>query len=217
MALVLELSGGAGNTNPDFSLGGVVSGTAIVDAVDNNLYDDVARKDVLLGKTEFRCFYIINTSGTIPVHGAFLQIDEFPVTSLCTVGLDPVGAGDGVTTGVAQIIALEDNVPAGVIFYEAGPDRAGVLSTDLKVPLPTILPGEMIAIWTKRIAEEGDSGAVTLGITATGNEEALPVGPGSEDFHAPDGLNLAGERVAILASIIPFKVGVAKVGFSQVE
>ncbi len=36
MALIFHLSGGAGNTNPNFSLGGVISTTAIVDAVDKH-------------------------------------------------------------------------------------------------------------------------------------------------------------------------------------
>jgi len=215
MVLVLELSGGAGNTNPDFSLGGVVSGTAVVDAIDNNLYDDVTRKDVLVGKTEFRCFYIKNTNAT-PVHGATVTIDQFPVSSLLTIGLDPVGGGDGIATGVAQIISLEDTAPAGVVFEEAGPSREG-LSKDLKLALPTLKQNEMIAIWTKRIAETGLSGAVTLGLTATGNEQALPAGPGGEDFHDNDCINLAGERTAFEASTPPFKVGSAKIGFSQVE
>jgi len=215
MAIVLELSGGAGNTNPDFSLGGIVSGTAIVDAVDNNLYDDVARKDVLIGKTEFRCFYIKNTSAT-PVHGATVTIDSFPSTSLCTIGLDPAGGGDGLVTGVAQIIALEDAVPTGVTFEEAGPNREG-LSKDLKLALPTLKQDEMVAIWTKRIAETGLSGAVILGLTVSGNEEALPAGPGGEDIHDNDGVNFAGERTAFELFIPPFKVGTAKVGFSEVS
>jgi len=215
MALVLQLSGGSGNTNPNFSLGGIISGTVLVDAVDENLYDDVTRKDVLVGKTEFRCFYIKNTSAT-PVHGATVSIDEFPVTSICTIGLDPVGSGDGTNTGVAQIISVEDIVPTGVTFEEAGPNRE-LLSKDMKLPLPTLKQNEVIAIWTKRISEEGDSESVTLGITATGNEQALPAGPGGEDFHVNDGVNLAGERTEILSLIPPFKVGSAKVGFSQVE
>ncbi len=215
MALILQLSGGVGNTNPDFSLGGAVSGTAVVDAVDNNLYDDVARKDVLLLKTEYRCFYIKNTSAT-PVHGATITIDEFPITSICTIGLEPAGSGDGVASGVAQIITLEDTTPVGVTFEEAGLNREG-LSKDLTLALPTLKQNEMIAIWTKRIAESGDTGAVTLGLTASGNEQALPTGPGGEDFHQPEGINLAGERTAILTLVTPFVIGTAQVGFSQVE
>jgi len=214
MVLVLQLSGGAGNTNPDFSLGGVVSGTAVVDAVDNNLYDDVTRKDVLVGKTEFRCFYIKNTNAT-PVHGATVFIDEFPATSLSTIGLDPAGGGDGVATGIAQIIALEDTTPSGVTFEEAGLNREG-LSKNMRLALPTLKQNEMIAIWVKRVAETGLSGAVTLGLTATGNEQALPAGPGGEDFHDNDGINLAGERTSILTLVVPFVVGTAQVGFSEV-
>jgi len=215
MALVLQLSGGAGNTNPDFSLGGVVSGTVVVDSVDNNLYDDVNRKDVLVGKTEYRCFYIKNTSAT-PVHGATITLDEFPTKSLVTVGLDPAGSGDGTATGVAQVVILEDSTPSGVTFEEAGPNREG-LTKDMKLPLPTLKQNEMQAIWIKRIAESGFTGAVTLGVTGSGNEEALPVGPGGEDIHDNDGVNLAGERTVFELFVPPFKVGTAKIGFSEVS
>ena len=37
-----RLSGGVGNSDPNLSLGGVKSTTEIVDATDNNLYDDVS-------------------------------------------------------------------------------------------------------------------------------------------------------------------------------
>lgn len=206
--LKLELSGGSGNINPDASIGGVRSGTDIVDATNENLYDDISRKEVLLGKTEFRCYYIKN-DGTDPVHGATLFIDQDVAISNVTMGLDPIGAGDGSTTGVAQTISLEDTSPTGITFEDA-------LEFKVKLALPTILPQESQAIWLKRINASGPGQTETLGITVSGNEEALPSGGGPEIIQG-DGLNLAGERTTIALSIIPFRIGVAKIGFSLIE
>jgi len=280
MVLQLRLSGGAGNTNPNASLGGVMSTTSIVDAVDNNLFDDISRKEVIVGKTEYRCYYVFNSSGSTPVHGAFLFIDDFPDISTVTMGLDPVGSGDGVATGVAQTIALEDTTPTGVTFENAG-------EFIVKVPLPTLRSLEGQAIWVKRVANEGKAAIETLGLTITGNEEALTpanltindntvanptlvtttanhnlvtgnavtitgsnstptidgvhtitlidadtfsipvnvtiagtagtVAVGGDFGQTEDGLNLAGERTIFNLSALPFKIGVARVGFSQIE
>jgi len=202
------LSGGVGNTNPNASLGGVVSTTEVVDAVNENLYDDISRKEILLTKTEFRCYYIKN-DGTNPVHGATLFIDAKPPVSLVTMGLDPAGAGNGSTFGVAQTVSLEDTPPTGVIFEDAQ-------ESIVKLALPTILNAEYQAIWLKRINATGKGQIEILGLTASGNEEALPSGGGPEIIQG-DGLNLAGERTTITSSIIPFRIGVAKIGFSLIE
>ena len=210
MALQIFLSGGAGNTNPNFSLGGVRSSTQVVDAVDNNVYDDITRKDALLGKTEFRCIYIYNSHATLPVHGAILYIDSYPILTDINLGLDPVGSGNGTTTGVAQIISLEDTTPSGVTFEDAGQYK-------VKIALPTLKAQQSIPIWIKRIAEQGPSQSLILGLTVTGDESAMTVGPGTEEFHGDDGLNLRGERTSILTLTTPFKIGEARIGFSQIE
>lgn len=210
MDLILRLSGGSGNTNPNASLGGIMSSTSIVDAVDNNLFDDITRKEVIVGKTEYRCYYIYNSNASIPVHGAYFFIDSFPLISTVTVGLDPVGSGDGSASGVAQVINTEDTAPTNITFENAGEFK-------VKLPLPTLKPLEAQAIWVKRIAQSGKAASELLGITVTGNEEALPAAPGTSEIHSADGLNLVGERTSFKLSIRPFKIGTARVGFSQVE
>lgn len=210
MALQIFLSGGAGNTNPNFSLGGVRSSTQVVDAVDNNLYDDITRKEALIGKTEYRCFYIYNSHASLPVHGATFYIDQYPTITTLTVGFDPAGSGNGTTSGVAQIIPLEDTTPTGVTFEDAGQYK-------VKLPLPTLKAQQSTAVWIKRIAEAGSSGPLTLGLTVTGDESAMTVGPGYQEFHGDDGLNLRGERTGLIPSTRPFTIGVARIGFSQIE
>ncbi len=210
MALVLHLSGGAGNTNPNFSLGGVISTTTIIDAVDNNLYDDITRKETLISKTEYRSFYVKNTDASLPVHGAYLFFDEFPTKSIVTMGLDPIGSGDGVASGVAQLIALEDTAPTGVTFESAG-------EFTFKLALPTLKPLESQAIWIRRIAEAASGESVTAGLTVTGNDSDFPAAPVGSEFHGEDGLNMTGERTAVVASVRPFTIGVARIGLSIIE
>jgi hypothetical protein len=55
------LSGGSGNNNPNNSIGGVISNFPIIGSV-NNLFLDVTSKEAEIGKTDFRCFYIKNSS-----------------------------------------------------------------------------------------------------------------------------------------------------------
>ena len=166
MAILLELSGGIGNTASDGSIGGARSGTSIVDATNENLIDDISRKEVLVGKTEYRCYYIYNSSSTIPIHGGIVFIDEDPSATTVTMGLDPAGSGNGTTTGVAQTIITEDTAPTGVTFEDAGEFR-------VKLALPLLRPLESQAVWIKRVAAAGAGGLITIGVTATGNEEIV--------------------------------------------
>ena len=82
------------------------------------------------------------------------------------MGLDPAGSGDGQTTGVAQIIITEDTAPTGVTFEDAGEFR-------VKLALPLLRPLESQAVWIKRVAAAGAGGLITIGVTATGNEEIV--------------------------------------------
>ena len=56
------LSGGVGNSDPNASLGGNPSSTQIED-IFNNLFDDVVGEQVEQGRTDYRCFYLVNDSG----------------------------------------------------------------------------------------------------------------------------------------------------------
>ena len=208
MALQFKLSGGASNGSSDASLGGIRSTTSVSDATNENVLDDITRKEILVGKTEYRCFYIYNSSATLSVHGNTLYIDEDPSATTVTIGIDPAGSGNGTTSGVAQTIITEDTAPTGVTFEDAGEFR-------VKLAIPHLLPLESQAIWIKRVASVGTGGVITVGVTGTGNEEAMPVGPGSEDFHDADGLSI-GERTSIAAVLPPFLIGTARIGFSEI-
>lgn len=52
--LVFRLTGGASNSDPDASLGGVMSNTEISGTALNNLFDDVSPDEATSGSTEYR-------------------------------------------------------------------------------------------------------------------------------------------------------------------
>ncbi len=62
--LLFYHSGGAGNSDPDASLGGIISTTQITDASDNNLFDDVTGDEASSGDTEYRGFYLFRGINT---------------------------------------------------------------------------------------------------------------------------------------------------------
>jgi hypothetical protein len=167
MTFQIYLSGGASNTDPDSSLGGVMSSTQMVDAVVENLFDNIKRKEILVGKTEFRGMYIKNSHATLPIHNPILYVDLDPTQTQVSFGVDPAGPGDGAATGVMQVIGTEDAVPTGVVFEDANEYK-------VKLPLPTLKPLESVGIWMKRISTgSGASASLIVGLTLTGDEESL--------------------------------------------
>jgi len=149
------LSGGAGNTDPNASLGGAISGTEITDNVDNNLFDDVSGAESQAGDTEYRCFYVKNTHTSITLQNAVVWINiETPAGDSLDIGLDPAGVGDGSTTGVATTIADESTAPTGVTFSHPITKATGLSIGNLG-------PGQCQAIWVKRNVPAG-TGAYSL-------------------------------------------------------
>ena len=138
------LSGGAGNHDPAASLGGVISSYDIIpDGVRGNLLDAVTAAEASSGLTTYLCYYLKNTSTTETWVSGEVWIEmDVASTTLIAIGLDPVGVGDGVSTGVAVVIANDTSVPAGVVF--TSPSASPGLS------IGNLDAGEVHAIWIRR-------------------------------------------------------------------
>ncbi len=141
------LSGGAGNSNPSLSLGGVRSSTEM-DLVTllNNLWDDVSGSEASAGDAEVRCVYIYNAHATLTLQNPVIWLSTDVVdTGHITIqlGLDPAGVGDGSTTGVATTVADEGTMPTGVTFSKPTSKATGLVLGDLG-------PGQCRAVWVKR-------------------------------------------------------------------
>ena len=162
MAIQLHLSGGSNNADPKGALGGVRSSTQITSDTAQNLFDDITRSETISAKTEFRCFYIYNPSGS-SFTNTRVRIKIHPATSNVFIGGDPAGKGDGQLNGIATIIVSEDATPSGVTFYGESEDR-------LEIPCGLLKAGESMAVWLKRTAESGS--AQTISFTLRIDEDA---------------------------------------------
>jgi len=155
------LSGGATNADPNASLGGAISNTAITSGSLNNLFDDVSGAEASAGRTEYRCLYVKNASPTSNlvanitawVEGATATSNTVASGAVIDIGFNPtVGVGDGTTTGVASTVANETTAPTGVTFSSA------TQGAPLSLPAP-INAGQVLAIWIRRTVPAGASAA----------------------------------------------------------
>jgi len=125
MASVLELrlTGGADNTDPDASLGGVSSSTEISATPLNNLFDDISPSEAEAGDIEYRALSIYN-SGDASAVGIELWF-ESNTTS------DDTDVAIGVDSGT-QTIANEGTAPNDPTITFTAPTSGSPLSlTDI--------------------------------------------------------------------------------------
>lgn len=134
--LQLHLTGGASNSDPDASLGGVHSSNQISATALNNLFDNVSAAEASAGDTEYRALDLYNAgdAGAVSV-----QVWSDGTTSADTdMEIGAEGTAD-TTTSVAD----ESTAPGGVTF---GVRRSGSeLST---IDIPT---GSYVRLWFKRV------------------------------------------------------------------
>ncbi len=157
-----RLSGGAGNSDPDASLGGIISSTAVVDATLHNLFDLVSGADSAAGDTEYRCLYFRNNHGTLTLKSAkvWISTETGSGDTNVDIGLDPAGVGDGSASGVATIIGDEDSVPAGVTFSHPTTEGGAISVGDIP-------PGDAIAVWLKWVVNSGAAAVASDAVIVT--------------------------------------------------
>jgi hypothetical protein len=147
MSLQFRYSGGETNYDPGSSRGGKLSSYAIPDSVLHNLYYKLLVRENSLQIPVYRCLYVRNGSSSSFLH-VYLYISEKPNSNRRSVetislGLDPAGVGDGISTGVATWIPSQYDIPSGVAFVDF-PDEMHALDTG------HIPPGYCRAVWIKR-------------------------------------------------------------------
>lgn len=108
-----RLSGGAGNANVNASLGGIMSTTALADATNNNLFDDVSGAESQAGDIEYRGFYVRNNHGTLTLQDARIYISA--ATTSADTEFDIAVAAEAMNVDMATI-ADESTAPATVSF-----------------------------------------------------------------------------------------------------
>ncbi len=127
-----------------------------------NVFDSVTPINSLIGSVEYRCLYIKN-AGTVTVNDARVWIKQLTTgPDELDIGLDPAGAGNGSTTGVATTIAVETDAPAGVTFSRP-------LSYNTGLIIGTLAPGQAIAFWERRTVPANTVGDIV------GNQSTIAV------------------------------------------
>ncbi len=113
-----------------------------ISSIRNNTYDNISFLDINARSVDYRCFYIKNTRSNT-MYNVSISVITQPVNDSIELGLDLVGVGDGITTGVAATVATEDVAPAGVVFSTAA------------ITVGDLLGREVKAFWVKRIVVGG--------------------------------------------------------------
>lgn len=135
-----HLSGGAGNSDPNASLGGAISTTQIVAASLHNLFDIVSGDEASAGDVEYRCFYIKNAHGTLAMQNTEIWVQtETPSGD----SDEEIGLGTSAINGTEQTVANEATAPSGVTFAQANGEGASL-------SIGNIPAGQHKAIWIKR-------------------------------------------------------------------
>ncbi len=161
MSVIIEsdikyyLSGGASNTDPNASLGGIISTTELVDDTLHNLFAKVSAAEALAGSTKYRALYIKNTNAA----SLTLQDIVAYISSQTTSGDTSIeiSVATEVADATIQTIVNEDTAPTGQTYISATGVAEGQDMGDLAA-------GSYRGVWIKRI--------VTAGATAYGSDEA---------------------------------------------
>ena len=138
-----HLSGGAGNSDPDASLGGIISTTQIVDNTDNNIFDDVSGDEASAGDTEYRAIFVANAHGSLTLQASVIWIESNTTSGDDTVAIALAGEGVQVS-GNIETVGNESTAPSGETFTEPANKAAGLTIGD-------IASGSEQGIWIRRI------------------------------------------------------------------
>lgn len=149
------LSGGATNTDPNASLGGVISTTELVDDTLHTLFAKVGAAEALAGSTKYRALYIKNTNAA----SLTLQDIVAYISSQTTSGDTSIeiSVATEIADATIQTIVNEDTAPTGQTYISATGVAEGQDMGDLAA-------GSYRGVWIKRI--------VSAGATAYGSDEA---------------------------------------------
>ena len=143
--LQFRLSGGAANADPNASLGGAISNTAMTDAALHNLFDQVASGESSAGDVEYRCIYLRNAHATLALQNAKAYLSADASNPNVTIAF---ALGTSVISGTEQTVADEDTPPAGVTWEEA----AGEANAQAIGNMPA---GSHKAVWIRRTVTAG--------------------------------------------------------------
>lgn len=134
------LTGGAINTDPNLSLGGVPSTTEIVDNTSENLFDTVSGSETTAGFIDYRGIAVKNNHGSLSMQVSHIWIQQQPTATgdATAIGLDSNGLNAPLVTIATELLA-----PAGVSFSAPANYAAGLV-------MGTIPFSQYFGVWVRR-------------------------------------------------------------------
>lgn len=141
--LVLRLTGGASNNDPNASLGGVRSSNAVSATAMNNLFDNVSPDEAADGDVEYRAIDVYN-SGDATAESVTFYFDGN--TSSVDTALAVATEASPIDSTLS--IVDESTAPAGSLSFTAP-------SSGAKKSLPNIPAASGCRIWLCRTVDEG--------------------------------------------------------------
>lgn len=146
------LSGGAGNADPNASLGGARSTTAWAGGVIRDLFDDVSGDENAASDVEYRCVYIRNEHATLTATaGKLWLLSEVSGGTTLAIALTTSAKNANAEGPVAN----ENTAPTGPTFTAPTTKGAGIT-------IPDLSNNDFIAVWIRRTA------ANTVAVNADG-------------------------------------------------
>lgn len=138
------LSGGSANTDPNASLGGARSTTEMGTGV-HNLFDQVGSAESSAGDTEYRCFYVRNSHGSLTMQTSKIWIETNTPSAGTAVR---IALGTSAVNGTEQTVGNESTAPSGVTWSTAANEGAALSIGDIPF-------GQHKAIWVERVVTAG--------------------------------------------------------------
>ncbi|MBK9418815.1 MAG: hypothetical protein IPN62_16425 [Flavobacteriales bacterium] len=145
------LSGGAANSNPALSLGGIISSVEVTPAT---LWDNISSAEAAAGDTEYRCIYVKNTSGADTLLAAAAWVSSNTPSTSTTLD---IGLGFAAINATETAVGAEGTAPSGPTFSAPASKAAGLVIGDMAA-------GAYKALWLRR--------TVTAGAAAYNNDGA---------------------------------------------
>ena len=144
--LLIRLSGGSSNSDPNASIGGIMSTTTTVtDNTTHNLFDQVSGTESNAGDTEYRMVYLLNNHGSLTAQNTRIYISSNTGSADTTIEIGLAAAGLNATE---TAIADENTAPASVSFSAPTSYATGLNAGNIPA-------GQRYGVWIKRIVNAG--------------------------------------------------------------
>jgi hypothetical protein len=143
--LLLRLSGGAANADPDLALGGIMSTTTAISptVAEENLFNNFTAAETTAGSTKYRGLYLLNNHGTISLTASAVYIPTQTPSTTTAVAIALAGEGLNVTM---ETVVNELTAPVGETFSAPATFGAG-LSTG------SVPAGNRYGLWVRVVVD----------------------------------------------------------------